>query len=195
MDLVAGPQGSGKSTFFPVSGRGHDAFNIDDHRKKLNDGSSQNISVAIQKKATADYEAFVEGHIRKKTSFSMEVTLAKEITFDQARRARRAGLAVHLTYIAANLADCIERMANRIELGGHGVKLSVLENTYAVSMGNLKRAIREFDIVLVYDNSGRAQPEDAFDGSMPRHVMEAAAGAITCKAPNMPRWLTAALHG
>jgi len=30
MDLVAGPQGSGKSTFFPVSDRGHESFNVDD---------------------------------------------------------------------------------------------------------------------------------------------------------------------
>ena len=43
MDLVAGPQGSGKSTFFPVNESGFDAFNVDEHRKALNRGSAQNI--------------------------------------------------------------------------------------------------------------------------------------------------------
>src|ERR1035437_3068066 len=105
MDLVAGPQGSGKSTFFPVEESGHDAFNIDAHRKRLNRGTAQKISLDVQKKAAADYEAFIEGHIRKKKSFSIEFTLGKEVTFAQARRAHQEGFSVHLTYIAADLDE------------------------------------------------------------------------------------------
>ena len=96
MELVAGPQGSGKSTFFPVRQSGYDAFNIDDHRKTLNDGSSQGFSEAIQKRAAADYEAFIEGHIRAKRSFSIEVTLGKDIALEQAKRAQAQGFSVRL---------------------------------------------------------------------------------------------------
>ncbi|MBI2920021.1 MAG: hypothetical protein HYY18_02930 [Planctomycetes bacterium] len=54
MDLVAGPQGSGESTFFPVNESGFDAFNVDEHRKALNQGSAQNIPEAVLLKALAE---------------------------------------------------------------------------------------------------------------------------------------------
>ncbi len=193
MALVAGPQGSGKSTFFPVEESGHDAFNIDAQRKRLNHGATQKIPLDVQKRAAADYEAFIEGHIRDKKSFAIEVTLGKEVTFEQARRAHQAGFSVQLTYVAANLDDCIERLANRVELGGHGVRLEVLQKTHAASMRNLVRAIREFDLVAVYDNSGRARIEDDPGESGPRLVLEAERVEVTFRASHPPRWLKAVL--
>lgn len=101
MDLVAGPQGSGKSTVFPVADRGTRAFNVDDRRRELNHGSSCNIPLDVRRQAITEYEHFIEGNIRRGGSFSIEVTLAKEITFEQARRARQVGYRVQLTYVAA----------------------------------------------------------------------------------------------
>lgn len=94
MDLVAGPQGSGKSTFFPVAHRGHDFFNVDDRRRELNRGSSHRIFPEVRQRAIKEYRAFIEQHIRRRQSFAIEVTLGKEITFEQAERARRAGFRV-----------------------------------------------------------------------------------------------------
>jgi hypothetical protein len=55
MDLVAGPQGSGKSTFFPVAHRGHDSFNVDDRRRELNRGSSRKVPIEIRRRAIKEY--------------------------------------------------------------------------------------------------------------------------------------------
>ena len=161
MDLVAGPQGSGKSTFFPVADRGHDSFNVDDRRRKRNGGSSQRIPAGVRQRVIAEYREFIEEHIRRGNSFSIEVTLGKEITFEQARRAREAGFRVQLTYVAAALDDCVDRVATRLERGGHGVSPAVLRETYTTSMRNLSRAVREFDVVQVYDNARRARPDDS----------------------------------
>lgn len=193
MSLVAGPQGSGKSTFFPVAQSGHDSFNVDDHRKTLNSGSSQNISPAIQRQAQSDYESFIEEHIRDESSFSIEVTLGKEVTFEQARKAQAAGFSVQLTYVATDLEDCIERVAARIEGGGHGVQLGILKKTYVDSMKNLPRAIREFDVVQVHDNSKLAAPDDDLEGFVPRLVLETQGGVVVYRDPNLPQWLKAAL--
>ena len=106
MDLVAGPQGSGKSTFFPVAHRGHDAFNVNDRRRELNRGSSRKIPLEVR-----------------------------------------------------------------------------------------RRAIKEYDVVQVYDNSRQAQPEDAPEDITPQLVLEAQRGAITFAHPRPPRWLRAALRG
>jgi predicted ABC-type ATPase len=195
MDLVGGPQGSGKSTFFPLADSGFDFFNIDDHRRALNEGSSRAIPDSIRRQATADYQAFIGRHIRERSSFSIEVTLAKEITFRQAKRARRAGFRVQLTYVAAELADCIARVANRVEAGGHGVSADVIRQTHAASMKNLARALSEFDIVEVYDNSPHVGPDDIRDSSRPLLVLRMVMGKATFSAPRSPAWLRSALSG
>jgi predicted ABC-type ATPase len=195
LDLVGGPQGSGKSTFFRVAGRGLDSFNIDDYRKSLNAGSSRNIPDSVRRQATADYQAFIERHIKSRTSFSIEVTLAKEITFRQAKRARRAGFRVQLTYIAAALDTCLARVANRVDAGGHGVSEAVIRETYAASMKNLVRALSEFDIVQVYDNSPQVGPENVGRSSKPSLVLEAQGGMLAFRAAHLPVWLGSALSG
>jgi len=191
MDLVAGPQGSGKSTFFPVSDRGHESFNVDDRRRELNQGSPRRIPPDVRRQALAEYREFIEGRIRRRLSFSIEVTLAKEITFEQARRAHEAGFRVHLTYVAAEIEECIQRVANRLRRGGHGVSPAVIRETYSSSVRNLSRAMREFDLVQVYDNTHRAHPEE--ETQEPQLVLEAQRGAITYVRSNLPRWLRAEL--
>jgi predicted ABC-type ATPase len=195
MDLVAGPQGSGKSTFFPVADRGLDSFNIDDRRQELNRGSSQKIPQEVRRRAIKEYQEFIEEHIRRRRSFAIEVTLGQEITFEQAERARKAGFRVNLTYVAAQVEACINRVANRVEGGRHGVSAEVLRTTYAASMRNLSRAVEEFDVVQVYDNGREAQLQDAQEDIVPQLVLEAQRGEITYVRPGPPRWLSAALAG
>ena len=62
-------------------------------------------------------------------------------------------------------------------------------------MRNLSGAVREFDVVQVYDNSREAQLEDAPEDATPPLVLEAQRGAITYARPRPPRWLSAALRG
>lgn len=195
MDLVGGPQGSGKSTFFPVAGRGYECFNIDDHRRSLNDGSSRKIPDSIRRQAAADYQAFIEGHIRDRASFSIEVTLAKEITLQQTRLAQRAGYRVQLTFVAGDLEDCITRVANRVDRGGHGVSAETIRQTYAASIKNLLRALSQFDIVKVYNNSPQIGPDGITDASRPALALEVQQGKPTFLAPVLPAWLKSALSG
>lgn len=194
-DPVAGPQGSGKSTFFPVAGRGYDAFNIDDRRRALNGGSSRLIPDTVRRQAATEYEAFIKGHLRKRMSLSIEVTLAKEITFKQAQKARKAGFRLQLTYVAAEIDKCIRRVANRLDRGGHGVPPEVIRETHAASLRNLARALAEFDIVQVYDNSREAGLDDDLVVLMPRLVLETQGGKAIFIAGNLPGWLKSALAG
>ena len=195
MDLVAGPQGSGKSTFFAVARRGFDSFNIDDRRKLLNRDSSQRIPASVQQQAIADCLAFIEEHIAEGRSFSIEVTLAKDVTFEQAARARRLGFTIHLTFIAADLPQCIERVANRVDLGGHGVPASVIRDTHRASLKNLARAIRSFDVVQVYDGGSHARLDEGFYEAKPRLVLEARGGTVIFVASDPPRWLPPIVEG
>jgi len=195
MDIVAGPPGSGKSTFFRVADRGNDSFNIDERRRELNKGSSRNIPAAVRQQSIAEYEAFIEGHIRDGRSFSFEATLAKDITFQQADRAKRAGFEVHLTYVVTKVEECVERVKMRALRGGHAAPESVLEDVHAGSMRNLSRAIRSFDVVQVYDNSVQAERGERLHEAKPTLVLEARQGTVAYVAAAAPEWLKAALTG
>lgn len=193
MDIVAGPQGSGKSTFFPADQRGFDPFNIDEHRKKLNGGSAQNIPPEIQERAIEDYQAFIESHISEATSFSFECTLAKNITFEQASRAKDNGFQIHLTYLATDFETSKERVIRRASAGGHGAKLRTLKEIYSTSMHNLERALRLFDVVQVFDSSVQGQLDESLYEAKPELVLETWRGTPIYIAANPPRWLKAAL--
>ena len=100
MDIVAGPQGSGKSTFFQVADRGFDSFNVDERRRELNRGSAQGIPEPVRERSVRELQAFIEGHIHEGRSFSFEATLAREVTFEQASQAKSRDFEVLLTYVA-----------------------------------------------------------------------------------------------
>lgn len=187
MDVIAGPQGGGKSDFFPVKDRGGDWFNIDDRKKALNQGSPQNIPEWIRLLAGAELEAFITQHIETGKSFSFEATLALGVTFEQVATAKGRYFFTQLTYVATEAEICRKRVGIRWADGGHGASDEVLARVYADSMANLPRAIRAFDVVEINDNS----PE----GARPRRVLEACLGAITYVGPDLPGWLLVALHG
>lgn len=89
---------------------------------------------------------------------------------------------------AGSPEECIQRVTIRADRGGHAASPSRVRATYAASLKNLPRALREFDVVTVYDNSRRGRP--------PVRVMEAAAGhGITYRATKLPAWLGRVLKG
>lgn len=195
MDIVAGPPGSGKSTFFRVAERGHDSFDIDERRRELNKGSSRGIPAEVRQQSIRDYEAFIDEHIREGRSFSFEATLAKDITFAQAERAKLQGFQTRLTYVAADAQACVERVIRRALRGGHAAPPAVLRGTYVASMRNLPRAIRVFDVADVYDNSLDAELGERFHEAKPKLALEARRGTVTYVSPEAPGWLRAALAG
>jgi len=188
MAIVAGPQGSGKSTLFPVAATKCDAFNVDERRKQLNAGDSHNIPPALRRQSQRELQGFIEGHILEGPSLAFEGTLAREITFIQAAEAKRQGFVIHLRYLCTDdIAENQERVAARVENGGHGCSPSTLRNTYSASIGNLARAIREFDRVWAWDTTARGKPA--------RAVLVAESGRITWLSPDPPRWLRQGLQG
>jgi predicted ABC-type ATPase len=188
MQVVAGPSGSGKSSLLPVAAAGIDHFNIDDRCAQLSQGTYVGIKPEIRARANAECEAFIAQHIESKTSFAVETTLRTDITFRQADSARANGFVLLMEYISAGSPDeCVRRVTIRADRGGHSAPPSRVRATYAASMTNLLRALKEFDVVTVYDNSRRGKPLI--------RVLEAAARRITFRAGRLPKWLRDLLRG
>lgn len=101
MLVVAGPPGSGKTTFFPVTAVGVDSFNIDDRCAQIL-GSYRAISRDVRRAVARECERFVREHIDGGRGFAVETTLRTRVPIEQAELARKLGFATHLRFIATD---------------------------------------------------------------------------------------------
>ena len=186
--VVAGPPGSGKSVAFPVDSFGVDSFSADDRSAELNNGSYQGIPLEIRADVNKEFEVFVEAHIRDHKSFAIETTLRSDITFRQADHARAEGFEIQMRYIALDgFAQNLRRVIARALAGGHSAPAEQLQKIHEASLGNLPRAIREMDRIVVYDNSTPDQ--------RPQRILIAQNGRVVWLHPSCPEWLKKALAG
>jgi predicted ABC-type ATPase len=186
MFIVAGPPGSGKSTAFPVAAFGVDFFNADDHAAALNEGSHIGIPGEIRVRVNRLFEAFVVDHIEMRSSCAFETTLRSAVTFAQAALARRAGFMVEMRYLCLpNFEMHMERVKMRTDRGGHSAPEPVLRGIYESSLANLPRAIREMDVIYVYENGEW--------GKTPEILLQGEHGEVVFRAERIPYWLAGSL--
>src|SRR5271166_4471510 len=171
MFIVAGPPGGGKSKAFPVSGFGVDFFNADDHAAALNQGSYLQIPREIRNRVNLLFESFVQDHIHRRASCAFETTLRSSVTFEQAAMAKHEGFTTELRYLGLrDFPMHLERVKMRADAGGHSAPERLLKSIYEASIANLARAIREMDLIYVYDNSQW--------GLMPEVLLQAERGEV-----------------
>ena len=126
------------------------------------------------------------GHIERRSSCAFETTLRSAVTFEQAALARRAGFVTEMRYIGLpNFEMHLERVKMRADRGGHSAPEPVLRGIYESSMANLRRAMREMDLLYVYENG--------VWGETPEILLQAEHGEIVFQAERMPQWLAGSL--
>lgn len=184
MLVVAGPPGSGKTTYFPVTEFGVASFNIDDRCAQIL-GSYRAISREIRGAVAKECERFVHEHIMHGQSFAVETTLRTTATIDQAELARKQGFATELLFIATDsIAENVTRVLQRAQGGGHGASERDIRAIYKASITNLRKALDVFERVRIYDST---TPWTA-----PRRVAAARDGKLTGHGVS-PAWLDRAL--
>jgi len=184
MLVVAGPPGSGKTTYFPVSAFGVDSFNIDDRCAQIL-GSFRAISHDVRRAVAEECERFVNDRIAHGQAFAVETTLRTAAPIAQARLARRHGFLTHLRFVATDsVEENVSRVLRRAQSGGHGASERDIRAIFAASIGNLRQAIDAFERVRVYDSTA--------PWTAPRHVATARDGHLTRRGTS-PDWLDRAL--
>src|SRR5260221_13429192 len=139
MLVVAGPPGSGKTTYFPVTAFGIDSFNIDDRRAQIV-GSYRSISRDVRRVVAKACERFILDHIERARSFAVETTLRTTASIEHAELARKNGFGTELRFVATDLlAENVARVLQRAQAGGHGASERDIRAIHKASIANLSR--------------------------------------------------------
>lgn len=138
MLVVAGPPGSGKTTYFPVAALGIASFNIDDRCAQIV-GSYRAIPRDVRRAVAQECERFIREQIARTQSFAVETTLRTTAAVDQAAEARRQGFMTELLFVATDaVTENIKRVLVRAQSGGHGASERDIRAIYA--LGPTRRA-------------------------------------------------------
>ena len=152
--MLAGPNGAGKSTFYEayLAGLGLPFLNAD--------------ALAAESGMDA-YEAAAQlAELRRilvdrRIGFVMETVLSDPVgaKIGFLAEALEQGFEVVLIFIGiADAEMSAERVASRVEAGGHDVPLEKIMARYERTLDNLQRAIARLPLVTIYDNSSFDEP-------------------------------------
>lgn len=149
--LIAGVNGSGKSTFYSSTFASYPLINSDVILAELGlDWKSRtNQFYAMEEALHRIYHNFENG-----VSFYQETTLAGNGCFRLIEKAHEKHFFIKMCYIGVdNPQIAIARVKKRVLNGGHGVDEDTIMRRYTASLRNLLKIIPLCDEVIIYDNS------------------------------------------
>ena len=154
--LIAGANGVGKSTFYQYIGDqylGIPRINPDEILSQdKGDWKSLTDQMTAMRKAVGLRRFYIENGM----SFCQETTLCGASIFSFIQKVKQLGYIVTMHYIGVKSADlAVERVTQRMDLGGHGIPETDIRHRYSISLKNLKTSIEICDRISVYDNTER----------------------------------------
>ncbi|MEX0696930.1 MAG: AAA family ATPase [Dongiaceae bacterium] len=149
--LLAGPNGAGKSTFarthFSELLAGEKFLNADDVAGSASPGHPQRWALSAGRWALQRRTELLE----QRQSFAIETTLASLTLSRWLRHARSQGYLVELTYLFVFDPDlCLQRIGQRVALGGHFVPTEIVMRRYHRSLLLLPDYLSLADRAVIY---------------------------------------------
>ena len=187
MCIVAGPNGSGKTTTTEQLLRnewGADSFYINPDniaREIFGDWNSADAVLKAAQKATQQrYQCLENGQ-----DFVFETVFSSVEKMDFIRKAKDAGFFIRIFYVCTESPLInINRIAQRYLNGGHEVPISKVISRYYSSLKNISKAIEIADRIYLYDNS--------IENKEPRLILRTADGKIAKRyTDHIPDWVMA----
>jgi predicted ABC-type ATPase len=183
LTVIAGPNGTGKSTFTRAT---QEALRVpiidpDNEARQLHPNNPEAAAIAGGKQAIKRARAYLDNS----QSFAVETTLSGNTYLRMMVEAKSRGWQINLIYVGVDKVQIsIERVAQRVAAGGHNVLQEDIRRRYTRSLTNLKIAIQQADYTSIFDNSARAGY---------RKILTIAGGRITERSRKLPEWIIAAL--
>ena len=161
--LIAGVNGAGKSTLYNLGNilpKDQKRINSDEILRE-NNGNWRDLS--DQSNAMREAVKRIKYYIENGISFNQETTLTGSSIISNIRKAKNQGFIVKMYYVGVESADlAVDRVANRVKIGGHGIDEKDIRKRYKSSLKNLKMAILLCDEVYIYDNTVNFQQAAIF---------------------------------
>lgn len=150
--VVAGPNGVGKSTLFnSIIPEGVDYINADLIVKSLRERSGGNN---IQDIANQEVSSLFYSKIKNRETFALETNLADVETYKSFIAVQSLDYEVYVFFLCAEpLEICIERVIQRVTLGGHNVYPNIIRERYETGLKLLKHYKSFPDRLVLLDNS------------------------------------------
>jgi predicted ABC-type ATPase len=169
--VIAGPNGSGKTTFvfrfLPYYADCSNFVNADLIASGLSPFSPEVAAIKAGKLMLDEIDAFR----KQRADFAFETTLAGRTYVALLKEMRENGYEVYIYYLWLHSVDlALERVANRVAVGGHDVPPETVRRRFQRGLHNLFCLYRDLvDSWLLFDNSGDA----------PRVIAKETAGVLT----------------
>ena len=158
--IIAGPNGAGKTTasytLLPEMLGCTNFVNADEIARGLSPFSPETVDV----QAARIMLERIEELLAQKVDFAIETTLATRSYVQLIKRAQAVGYKVHLLFFCLETPEqAIQRVAQRVNEGGHNIPEDVIRRRFARGLYNLQHLYLPIcDSALVYDNThGKAQ--------------------------------------
>lgn len=190
--LLAGPNGAGKSTLYRSAvASGLIPADIEFVNADLHEAQSLgHIADARQRSTEARRwaDARREQLLRAGQSFVSETVFSHPSKIDLLRAAQAAGFQVVLLVVCVDDAhQLLNRVAQRVEQGGHTVPAERILARYPRTLEHLATAVPLADLALLFDTTA-ARGQDIVP---PRLVARLRRGVPTFQAAALPRWAKA----
>lgn len=150
--LIAGVNGAGKSTLYHSFEylQNMPRINLDDEVRKIGNWRNQRDVFNAGLTTTEKLKRLLEGE----QSFNQETTLCGNAILAHLKKAMQNGFFIEIHYIGLDSADIAkERVAYRVNVGGHGIPEEDIERRYRESFRRISEFLPMADRVIFYDNS------------------------------------------
>lgn len=162
--IIAGCNGAGKTTasytILPEIFQCKEFVNADEIARGLSPFNPENVAIEAGRLMLSRIEEL----LRRGDSFSIETTLATKSYVNLVHRAQKAGYRVHLIFFWLESPElAMQRVAERVRNGGHGIPTATIKRRYAAGIRNLLRLyIPIVDTWSIYDNSNTPREQVAY---------------------------------
>lgn len=176
--VFAGVNGSGKSSILGefIKANGGSYYNPDGYAKDLMTTAPELSLVEAQAEAWQLGKDQLIRACRDETAFAFETTLGGKTFTDLLLHFAKTGTRISVYYIGLNSVELnVQRVAERVQRGGHDIPLEKIKQRWESSLLNLIRLIPHLNELLVFDNS-----RSVTQGSppQPQRLIKVSAGNI-----------------
>ena len=150
--IIAGVNGAGKSTLYQTDDnlQSMPRINVDEIVRTFGDWKNLRDIISAGKSALEK----ISQYLSEGVTFNQETTLCGKTVMKNILYAKSLGYCIEMHYVGVDSVEIAkERVAQRVEKGGHGIPEKDIEKRYVESFKHLNKILKECDLIIFYDNT------------------------------------------